>query len=45
MMILSHGLVSSRIFLGAYMIYKVFGTRNLFLIKGVMRVLPVMRFI
>lgn len=41
--ILSHGLVSSRIFLGAYIIYKIFRTRRLYLIKGVMRVLPVIR--
>lgn len=37
---MSHGLASSRMFLGAYMIYKVFGTRNLFLIKGVIIILP-----
>jgi NADH:ubiquinone oxidoreductase subunit 4 (subunit M) len=41
--ILSHGLVSSRIFLGAYIIYKMFSTRSLYLIKGVIRVLPVIR--
>lgn len=40
-MILSHGLVSSRIFLGAYVIYKVFRSRRLYLIKGVIRVVPV----
>jgi len=40
---LSHGLVSSSIFLGAYIIYKVFSTRSLYLIKGAIRVLPVIR--
>jgi NADH:ubiquinone oxidoreductase subunit 4 (subunit M) len=43
MIMLSHGLVSSSMFLGAYMIYKIFRTRSLYLIKGVMRVLPVIR--
>ena len=40
-MILSHGLVSSRMFLGAYIMYKIFRTRSLYFIKGVMAVLPV----
>lgn len=44
-MIISHGLVSSRIFLGAFIIYKVFRTRNLYFIKGVIRVLPLISFI
>jgi NADH:ubiquinone oxidoreductase subunit 4 (subunit M) len=39
---MSHGLVSSRIFLGAYIMYKVFRTRNLFLVKGVIVILPLM---
>lgn len=39
---MSHGLVSSSMFLGAYIIYKVFRTRNLFLIKGVITILPLM---
>lgn len=45
MMILSHGLVSSSIFLGAYMIYKVFNSRRLYFIKGILRVLPFISFI
>lgn len=45
MIIISHGLVSSRIFLGSYILYKVFNTRNLYFIKGVMGVLPLMSFI
>lgn len=44
-MMISHGLVSSRMFLGAYIMYKVFSTRNLYFIKGVIRVLPLISFI
>lgn len=40
MIMLSHGLVSSRIFLGAYIMYKVYGTRSLYFIKGAMGALP-----
>lgn len=40
-MMLSHGLVSSSMFLGAYIMYKIFRTRSLYFIKGVMAVLPV----
>lgn len=45
MIILSHGLISSRIFLGAYIMYKVFNRRRLYFIKGVLRVLPLISFI
>lgn len=38
--ILAHGLVSSRIFLGANLIYKVVRSRSLYLIKGFMGLYP-----
>ena len=44
-MMFSHGLVSSRIFLGAFIIYKVLGTRRLYLIKGFIRLVPIMSLI
>lgn len=41
----SHGLVSSRMFLGAFIIYKVLGTRSLYLIKGFIRLVPIISLI
>lgn len=45
MIIISHGLISSRIFLGAFIMYKVFKTRRLYFIKGVIIALPLLSFI
>jgi NADH-ubiquinone oxidoreductase chain 4 len=43
--IFSHGLVSSRMFLGAFIMYKVLGTRRLYLIKGFIRLAPLVSLI
>ena len=40
----SHGLVSSRMFLGAFMIYKVVSSRMIYLIKGFLSVSPFFSF-
>ena len=40
LIMIAHGLVSSRIFAGANILYQVFSSRRLFFIKGVIRVIP-----
>lgn len=42
---LSHGLVSSSIFLGAYIIYKAYSSRRLYIIKGGISILPIISLI
>ena len=41
LMMVAHGLVSSCIFMGANLAYKIFSSRRMFFIKGLLRVFPV----
>lgn len=42
---MAHGLVSSRMFAGANILYQIFSSRSLFFVKGAMGVAPIMAFI